>query len=184
MKIFGIVGHSGMGKTTLLEKLIPEFVQRGLRVSLIKHSHKALDIDHPGKDSHRLREAGCSDVIVVGRDRWALVQELRGEPEPPLHELAAHVRPCDLLLIEGMKTGTFPKIEVWRRGLDRQPLWPGLSDVVAIASDGACDFPRQALRLDDVAGIADFMIRHRALRADAAERGREEVRHEHPGARL
>ena len=89
MKIFGIVGHSGMGKTTMLEKLIPELVQRGLRVSLIKHSHKSLDIDRPGKDSYRLREAGCSDVIVVGRDRWALVQELRGEPEPRLEELVA-----------------------------------------------------------------------------------------------
>jgi len=169
LKIFGIAGHSGMGKTTLLEGLIPELVQRGQRVSLIKHSHKALDIDHPGKDSHRLREAGCNDVIVVGRERWAIVQELRGAPEPSLEELVAHVRPCDLLLIEGMKAGAFPKIEVWRAGLDRRALWPGLPGVVAVAGD-ACGFRGQTFSLDDVFGIADFIVRFHGTRCPAAAR--------------
>lgn len=84
MKVFGIAGHSGMGKTTLLERLVPELGARGLVVSLIKHSHKNIDIDRPGKDSYRLREAGCSEVLLLGNDRWALMHELRGAAEPHL----------------------------------------------------------------------------------------------------
>ena len=87
MKIFGIAGHSGMGKTTLLERLVPEISARGLVVSLIKHSHKNIDIDRPGKDSHRLRESGCKEVLLLGNDRWALMHELRGDAEPPLDYL-------------------------------------------------------------------------------------------------
>jgi molybdopterin-guanine dinucleotide biosynthesis protein B len=103
MKVFGIVGHSGMGKTTLLEKLIPALTSRGLTVSLIKHSHKYVDIDRPGKDSFRLREAGCSEVLLLGHGRWALMHELRDAPEPPLEELLARLEHCDLVLIEGFK---------------------------------------------------------------------------------
>ena len=108
MKIFGIAGRSGMGKTTLLERLIPELTSRGLSVSLIKHSHKHIDIDRPGKDSYRLREAGCAEVLLLGHDRWALMHELRGAAEPTLAELLPHMQPCDLLLIEGFKGGDFP----------------------------------------------------------------------------
>ena len=111
MKIFGIAGHSGMGKTTLLERLVPEIVARGLVVSLIKHSHKNIDIDRPGKDSYRLRESGCKEVLLLGNDRWALMHELRGAPEPSLDYLLERLQHCDLVLIEGFKNGAFPKLK-------------------------------------------------------------------------
>ncbi len=87
MKVFGIAGRSGMGKTTLLERLVPTLVARGLRISLLKHSHKDIELDRPGKDSHRLREAGCQEVLLLGRTRWALMHELRDEAEPTLEDL-------------------------------------------------------------------------------------------------
>jgi molybdopterin-guanine dinucleotide biosynthesis protein B len=135
MKVFGIAGHSGMGKTTLLERLIPELTGRGLSVSLIKHSHKSIDIDRPGKDSYRLREAGCGEVVLLGNERWALMHELRGAPEPSLDYLIGRLQPCDLVLVEGFKEGHFPKIEVWRHGLGRETLWPRWPGIMAIASD-------------------------------------------------
>jgi molybdopterin-guanine dinucleotide biosynthesis protein B len=172
MQIFGVVGHSGMGKTTLLERLIPELVQRGLRVSLVKHSHKSIDVDRPGKDSYRLREAGCDDVVIVGRDRWAVVHELRSEPEPDFAEIQAAIRPCDLLLVEGMKSVGFPKLEVWRPGLDRMPLCKSLPGVAAIASDQAVPDvlvgSLHRLRLDDVCGIADFIVHRKESHHTAA----------------
>ena len=84
MNVFGIAGHSGMGKTTLLERLIPLLTARGRVVSLVKHSHKVIEVDRPGKDSYRLREAGCQEVLLLGEGRWALMHELRGAEEPPL----------------------------------------------------------------------------------------------------
>src|SRR3972149_4116072 len=108
MKIFGITGYSGSGKTTLIEKLIPLFTARGLRVSLIKHAHHRFDIDQPGKDSYRHRHAGCSEVLVTSSRRWALMHELRAAPEPTLQDLIGHLSPCDLLLIEGFKREPLP----------------------------------------------------------------------------
>jgi molybdopterin-guanine dinucleotide biosynthesis adapter protein len=164
LKVFGIAGRSGMGKTTLLERLIPELASRGLRVSLIKHSHKAIDIDRPGKDSYRLREAGCAEVLLMGHDRWALMHELRGAPEPTLDELIRHMAPCDLLLIEGFKGGDFPKLEVWRASVGQPMLWPDWPGIVAIASDepGRISVPcalaePHRLLLDDVAAIASLV---------------------------
>ena len=116
-----------MGKTTLLEKLIPALRARGLVVSLIKHSHKSIDIDRPGKDSYRLREAGCQEVLLLGNDRWALMHELRGEPEPDLDYLLDRLQHCDLVLVEGFKGGDFPKLEVWRSDLGRERLHPQLA---------------------------------------------------------
>jgi len=175
MKLFGIAGHSGMGKTTLLERLVPEIGARGLRVSLIKHSHKDIDIDRPGKDSYRLREAGCHEVLLLGHGRWALMHELRGADEPALDYLLSRLQDCDLVLVEGFKRGDFPKLEVWRAGLQRGTLWPEWPGIVAIASDAAAP-PVQAaaslpgplwLDLSATAHIADFVI----ARAGAPSRG-------------
>ncbi len=114
MKIFGIAGYSGSGKTTLLEKLIPQLTARGLKVSVIKHAHHGFDIDRPGKDSHRHREAGATEVMLSCSDRWALMHERRDEAEPTLNELIGHLSPCDLVLIEGFKQEPVPKLEVYR----------------------------------------------------------------------
>lgn len=165
MKVFGIAGHSGMGKTTLLERLIPEFAARGLTVSLIKHSHKAVDIDRPGKDSYRLREAGCREVLLMGADRWALMHELRGAPEPSLDELVGHMHDCDLLLVEGFKSGEFPKLEVWRAELGRPTLWPDWPGITALACEGRPPVvPPHCIALSDTAAIADFAWAHAASR--------------------
>jgi molybdopterin-guanine dinucleotide biosynthesis protein B len=163
MRVFGIAGHSGMGKTTLLERLVPELRARGLVVSLIKHSHKDIEIDRPGKDSYRLRAAGCHEVLLLGSGRWALMHELRGGPEPPLSYLLERLQDCDLVLIEGFKDGDFPKLEVWRAELGRPPLgraWPG---IVALATDDALAPGECAglMRVDlsDSAAIADLVVR-------------------------
>ncbi|MDP1647083.1 MAG: molybdopterin-guanine dinucleotide biosynthesis protein B [Rubrivivax sp.] len=166
MKVFGIAGHSGMGKTTLLERLVPEITSRGLVVSLIKHSHKKnIDIDRPGKDSYRLREAGCSEVLLLGNDRWALMHELRGAEEPPLDYLLSRLQRCDLVLIEGFKNGGFPKLEVWRAELGKPTLWPDWPGILAIASDGPLPAPGiTRLDLADTAAIAGFVLANAAGR--------------------
>src|SRR5229473_750240 len=114
MKIFGFAGWSGSGKTTLIEKLIPRFVQRGLRVSLIKHAHHTFDVDQPGKDSWRHRHAGAAEVLVTSSRRWVLMHELRGAQEPAFEQQLERLSPCDLLLVEGFKFVAIPKLEVWR----------------------------------------------------------------------
>ena len=100
-RVFGFAGWSGSGKTTLIEQVIPCLIARGLTVSLVKHAHHAFDVDYPGKDSYRHREAGCSEVLVTSSRRWALVHELRGAPELTLAETLERLSPCDLVLIEG-----------------------------------------------------------------------------------
>ncbi|MBX3644418.1 MAG: molybdopterin-guanine dinucleotide biosynthesis protein B [Rubrivivax sp.] len=163
MKLFGIAGHSGMGKTTLLERLIPEIASRGQVVSLIKHSHKSIDIDRPGKDSYRLREAGCQEVLLLGNERWALMHELRGAPEPGLEQLLGRLQHCDLVLVEGFKSGDFPKLEVWRAALGAPRLWPQWPGIVATAGDAPSPgLPLPCFALADVAAIADFVIGHAA----------------------
>jgi molybdopterin-guanine dinucleotide biosynthesis protein B len=177
MKIFGIAGYSGMGKTTLLERLVPELCARGLRVSLIKHSHKSIEIDRPGKDSYRLREAGCSEVLLLGNERWALMHELRGGAEPPLPYLLDRLQHCDLVLIEGFKSGDFPKLEVWRAELGKPTLWPEWPGIVGVASDGpvpaaargAAGVP-ECLALADTKAVADFVMRHAIEHRHAAPR--------------
>ncbi len=161
MKIFGIAGHSGMGKTTLLERLVPALSARGLVVSLIKHSHKNIDIDRPGKDSYRLRESGCKEVLLLGNERWALMHELRGAEEPPLEYLMDRLQQCDVVLVEGFKGGDFPKLEVWRAELGKPPLWPEWPGIVAMATDGDPPLPGlHRLDLADTAAIADFVLAH------------------------
>lgn len=159
MKVFGIAGRSGMGKTTLLERLVPELRTRGLVVSLIKHSHKAIEIDRPGKDSYRLREAGCQEVLLLGDGRWALMHELRGDPEPPLDYLLSRLQHCDIVLVEGFKSGDFPKLEVWRASEGKPPLWPDWPGIVAMACEGTPPpgLPR-VLDLADTGAVADLVL--------------------------
>ena len=129
MKVFGIAGYSGSGKTTLLEKLIPQLTARGLKVSVIKHAHHGFDIDKPGKDSYRHREAGATEVLLSCGDRWALMHERRDEVEPSLNELIGHLSPCDLVLIEGFKQEPVPKLEVYRPENGKPPLFPERADI-------------------------------------------------------
>ncbi|HEX9687390.1 MAG TPA: molybdopterin-guanine dinucleotide biosynthesis protein B [Burkholderiales bacterium] len=160
MKIFGFAGWSGSGKTTLIEKLMPIFVARGLKVSLIKHAHHTFDVDQPGKDSYRHRHAGCTEVLVSSSRRWALVHELRGAPEPGFAELLERLSPCDLVLIEGFKREHVPKLEVYRAATGEPLLHPQDRDIVGIASDRRLDTKLPQFDLDDTAGIADFVVRH------------------------
>ncbi|MBK8892327.1 MAG: molybdopterin-guanine dinucleotide biosynthesis protein B [Dechloromonas sp.] len=158
MKVFGIAGYSGSGKTTLLEKLIPQFTARGLRVSVIKHAHHGFDIDRPGKDSYRHREAGASEVLLSCNDRWALMHERRDGSDVTLDELLARLAPCDLVLVEGFKQEPIPKLEVYRPENGKPPLFPERSDIVAVASNVALATSLPRLALDDVAAIADFVM--------------------------
>ena len=158
MKVFGIAGFSGSGKTTLLEKLIPEFRSRGLRVSVIKHTHHRFDLDKPGKDSWRHREAGAEEVLVLSGDRWVLMHELRGEPEPSLEEQLQIMSDVDLVLIEGFKAAPVPKVEVHRPAHGKTPLWPENPHVVAVATDGAIEAPMPVLDLNDVVAVAQFIL--------------------------
>ena len=158
MKVFGIAGYSGSGKTTLLEKLIPQFTARGLRVSVIKHAHHGFDIDRPGKDSYRHREAGASEVLLSCNDRWALMHERRDGSDVTLDDLLARLAPCDLVLVEGFKQEPIPKLEVWRPENGKPPLFPERSDIVAVASNVALATSLPRLALDDVAAIADFVM--------------------------
>jgi molybdopterin-guanine dinucleotide biosynthesis protein B len=161
MRIFGLAGWSGSGKTTLMTALIPEFVGRGLRVSTVKHAHHAFDIDQPGKDSWRHREAGAGEVMIVSARRWALMRELRGDPEPSLDELLTRIAPVDLLLVEGFKRHPHPKIEVYRPALGKPPLYPDDPFVVAVASDEKLPgLVLPCLALSDAAAIADFILAH------------------------
>jgi len=163
MKMFGIAGWSGSGKTTLVEKLIPLFVARGLKVSLIKHAHHSFDVDQAGKDSYRHRHAGCSEVLVTSSKRWALMHELRGAPEPEFAQLIERVSPCDLLLVEGFKREKLPKLEVYRASVGESLLHPQDPDIVAVASDQRVDTRLPQFDLNDAPGIAGFILKHSGI---------------------
>ena len=158
MKVFGIAGWSGSGKTTLIEKLIPALTARGLKVAVIKHAHHGFDIDKPGKDSYRHREAGACEVLLSCNDRWALMHERRDEAEPTLAELLGHLSPCDLVLIEGFKQEPVSKLEVHRPAHGKPPLFAERSDIVGVATDGAIKSDLPVLPLNDIKAIADFVM--------------------------
>jgi molybdopterin-guanine dinucleotide biosynthesis protein B len=163
MKIFGFAGWSGSGKTTLIEKLIPLFVARGLKISLIKHAHHTFEVDQPGKDSYRHRHAGCTEVLVSSSRRWALVHELRGATEPGFAELLEHLSPCDLVLIEGFKRERVPKLEVYRAATGEPLLHPEDRDIVAIAADRRLDTALPQFDLDDAPAISSFILQRLGL---------------------
>jgi molybdopterin-guanine dinucleotide biosynthesis adapter protein len=162
MKVFGIAGYSGAGKTALLEKLLPRFTALGLRVSVIKHAHHNFDFDQPGKDSYRHRQAGAGEVLLTSSARWVLMHELRGAPEPTLDECLNYLSPCDLVLIEGYKEDAIPKLEVYRPANGKPPLWPANPNIVAVASDEppAAPLPTHLVSLDlnDADAIVGFVL--------------------------
>lgn len=150
VSILGFVAASGTGKTTLLTQLIPILKQNGLRVGLIKHSHHNFDIDQPGKDSFRLREAGASPVMLVSRYRRAIITEFTPEQEPRLAEQLKHFdqSELDLILVEGFRSEEFPKIELHRSSLERPLLFPDDPDIIAIATDEALETPDYLMQLE------------------------------------
>jgi molybdopterin-guanine dinucleotide biosynthesis adapter protein len=161
MRIFGLAGWSGSGKTTLMTALIPELISRGVTVSTLKHAHHAFDIDQPGKDSWRHRQAGAQEVMVCSQNRWALMRELRGALEPSFDELVRRMSPVDILLVEGFKRHPHPKIEVYRPSLGKSLLHPEDPFVVAIASDEALPaLPLPWLPLSEARVVADFILAH------------------------
>jgi molybdopterin-guanine dinucleotide biosynthesis adapter protein len=161
MRIFGLAGWSGSGKTTLMTALIPELVSRGITVSTLKHAHHAFDVDQPGKDSWRHRQAGAREVMISSQNRWALMHELRGAPEPTFDELVRRMSPVDLLLVEGFKRHPHPKIEVYRASLGKPLLHPDDPLVVAIASDETLpELTLPWLPVSDASAVATFILGH------------------------
>ena len=156
--VFGFAGFSGSGKTTLIEQLIPRFNARGMRVSLIKHAHHSFDVDQPGKDSYRHRQAGASEVLVTSEQRWVLMHELRGEREPVLAEQLLRLSPCDLILVEGYKSAVLPKIEVHRPAQGQPLLHPQDRNIVAVAADGPVATGLPTLDLNQPDDIVRFIL--------------------------
>ena len=164
MKVFGLAGYSGSGKTTLLEGLIPYFIAQGLTLALIKHAHHDFDIDQPGKDSYRHRQAGATEVLVSSDQRWALMHELRGAEAPSLQALLAQLSPCDLVLVEGFKREPIPKLEIHRLANAKPLLFPEDTNIIGIATDApiATSLPRFELNATDAIGL--FILQSLGIR--------------------
>jgi molybdopterin-guanine dinucleotide biosynthesis protein MobB len=160
--IVGFAAWSGTGKTTLLLNLIGIFVERNIKVAVIKHAHHTFEIDYPGKDSYELRKAGASQVLVGSRKRWALIAENNEEHEPGLEKHLVHLdqSSLDLILVEGYKPFAIPKIELHRHSMDKPLMYTGDKSIIAIATDDAqylvTDLP--ILDLNNFVEIADFII--------------------------
>ena len=163
MKIWGVVGWKNSGKTGLMERLVAEFTTRGLRVSTIKHAHHIFDVDQPGKDSYRHRDAGAHQVLLASRARWALMTEIRDRDEPPLADLLPRLDPVDLVLVEGYKRDTHPKIEAYRAETGHPLIAPDDPTVRAVASDTALNVDQPIFDLNDTVGIADFIVKEVGL---------------------
>ena len=158
MNVIGIVGWKNCGKTTLASALIRELSCRGLTVNSIKHAHHTVDVDQRGTDSYKHRDAGAREVILAGGQRFAIMHELRGAEEPTLDELLTRLGPCDWVVVEGFKTHSYPKIEVHRRESSRPPLYPEDANIIAVAADYTADFSGPVFDVNDVPGIADFIL--------------------------
>jgi molybdopterin-guanine dinucleotide biosynthesis adapter protein len=171
MRIIGLAGWSGSGKTTLIKKLIPSLIARGLKVSTLKHAHHGFDLDQPGKDSFFHRAAGATEVIISSAKRWAILHELREEPEWDLGELVTKMSPVDLVLVEGFKRDKFPKLEIHRAANGKPLIHPDDPHVVAIASDVALPKAKvPVIDLNDVETIIDLLLQ-RAVPMAVAMRG-------------
>src|SRR6201993_411346 len=159
MKVIGLAGWSGAGKTTLLTRVIPLLREQGLRVSVIKHAHHKFDVDVPGKDSWRHRQAGAEEVLVSSAHRWALMHELRGAREPHLPELLKKLSRVDLVIVEGYKSEPHRKTEVHRAASGKPFLFPDDPAIAGIVSDVAVDTDLATAHLDDIAAVAALMRR-------------------------
>ena len=169
MRIIGLAGWSGSGKTTLIAKLIPRLIARGLRVSTLKHAHHGFDLDQPGKDSFFHRTAGATEVIISSSKRFAILHELRQEPEWDMRDLVAKMSPVDLVLVEGFKRDAFPKLEIHRAANGKPLIHPEDPYIVAIAADVALPQAKvPVIDLNDVEAIADLLLKH-AVTIGAAE---------------
>ena len=165
MRVFGVIGWKNAGKTTLMERLVAEIAGRGFGVSTVKHAHHSFDVDHAGKDSWRHREAGAREVLVAAGHRWALMSELRDAPEPPLAVLLEKLSPVDLVLIEGYKRDSHPKIEAWRAATGAPVIARDDPTVRAVATNDLVEGLRvPVLPLDDPRAVADFILREVGLR--------------------
>ena len=159
MRIYGIVGWKNAGKTGLMERLVAEITGRGFTVSTLKHAHHSFDVDHQGKDSHRHRIAGATEVLLSSRNRWALMHENRDEPESSLSDLLTRLAPVDLVLVEGYKRDTHPKVEAHRAETGNPLIALDDPTVRAIASDTElAHLSIPIFDLNDTSAVADFII--------------------------
>ncbi|HLH12059.1 MAG TPA: molybdopterin-guanine dinucleotide biosynthesis protein B [Methylovirgula sp.] len=173
MRLIGLAGWSGAGKTTLIIKLIPALKARGFSVSTLKHAHHNFDIDKPGKDSYQHREAGASEVLVASANRWALMHELRGAPEPSLAGLLMHLEPVDFIIVEGFKAESYPKLEVHRVENGKPFLFPEDPNIKAVISDladrrAALPAHLRHAHLDDIDAVAGLVEEFAASIEDVA----------------
>jgi molybdopterin-guanine dinucleotide biosynthesis protein B len=162
MNVYGIIGWKNSGKTSLMERLVAEITGRGFSVSTVKHVHHAVDLDQPGKDTFRHRQAGAREVVLASADRFALLVEHRG-PEPDLSAVLARLAPVDLVLVEGYKRDAHPKVEVWREETGHPLIQPGDGLVRAVATDARLNVPVPVLNLNDTGAVADFILREVGL---------------------
>ena len=158
MKVFGVTGWKNSGKTGLVERLVGEFISRGLSVSTVKHAHHTFDVDHPGRDSYRHRAAGAKEVLLVSKNRWAIMHELRDEDEPELSEILKKVEKVDLVIIEGFKRDRHPKIEAFREETGTSTIAREDESIVAVAADTSLtDLKIPVFDLNHTSEIADFI---------------------------
>lgn len=162
MKVYGVIGWKNSGKTSLMERLVAEITGRGFSVSTVKHVHHTVDLDQPGKDTWRHRQAGAREVALASADRLAILVEHRG-PEPELPAVLARLAPVDLVLVEGYKRDAHPKVEVWREETGHPLIQPGDPLVRAVATDAALALPVPVLDLNDTRAVADFILREVGL---------------------
>jgi molybdopterin-guanine dinucleotide biosynthesis protein B len=161
MRIIGLAGWSGSGKTTLIKKLIPRLLARGISVSTLKHAHHGFDLDQPGKDSFFHRTAGATEVIISSAKRWAILHELREQPEWDLAALVGKMSPVDLVLVEGFKRDAFPKLEIYRIANGKPLIHPEDPHIVAVASDSALPQAKvPVVDLNDIEAIADLLLKN------------------------